>query len=660
MRPTSRPAFLRDLATPHLLIFGGKGGVGKTSCAAAAALRLAASQPGKSVLLVSIDPAHSLADSLAGSPVPGNLTVRELDANVCLEQFRQQNGAVLRRIAAAGTYFDDEDLDRLLGLSLPGADELLAFLEIAAWVEQRVYDCIVVDTAPSGHTLRLLEVPALLRRWIGMLNALVAKRRVMRRAFNRTAPPDDIDRVIFQWTASIERLDSLMRDQLACRFVLVTTAGFLAVSETIEFLEKLQALQISVTEVVVNQLRPSNDNCPLCSHLGADERHWLAPLLALAARRHYVLWGIPLQSQEVRGAPRLAALLDSVMPLSAVNPERTEPQPVQPYQSSPRAGALIRADHAGSPLPGFRLALFSGKGGVGKTTLACAAALWFAHAMPERKTLLLSTDPAGSLSRCLGAPAGAEPVAIRPGLDAMEIDANKEFGLLRQNYAADLQAMLQAAPSNIDMSFDRGVLERMIDLVPSGLDELVAMTRIVELLASGRYDTVVVASASTGHFIRLLELPEVMDQWVKTFFNLLLKYEGMLQLPRFSDDLIRLSRNLKRFRALLKDAARSALYAVAIPTQMALEETRDLIAACRRCDVAVPAIFVNLLTPPSDCPFCAELREREELVVNQFDEYRHGLQVVRIPRQVGLGGIEALEALALETFGSPVGSVVHA
>lgn len=650
MRAPPSPVFLSDLASLQLLIFGGAGGVGKTSCATATALRYAASQAGKSVLLVSIDPAHSLADSLAGSPVPGNLTVLEFDANACLEQFHQKNGTFLRRIAAAGTYFDDADIDRLLNLSLPGADELLAFLEIASLVERRTYDCIVVDTAPSGHTLRLLEVPELLQRWIGMLNALVAKRRVMRRAFHKAAGADDLDRVISQWTASVERLDRLIRSELGCRFVPVTTAEHLSTLETFGFLEKLRVARISVTDVVVNQLRPLHDDCPLCSHIGAEERHWLAPLLELAAERHYLVWGIPLQSEEVRGGPRLTVLMDSLVPLPAASPERVDTH---------RARVETTAGDAGCLAPGLGLALFSGKGGVGKTTLACAAALWFAHESPERRTLLLSTDPGDSVSLCLGAPVGAEPAAIHRGLDAMEIDANREFSVLQENYAADLHLMLQAGSSNIDLALDRAILERMIHLVPPGLDELMALTRIVELLAEGRYDTVVVASSSTGHFIRLLELPEVMDQWLKTFFSLLLKYERMFQLPRFSEDLIRLSRNLKRFRALVKDASRSALYAVAIPTQMALDETRDLIAACLRGGVAAPAIFVNMLTPPSDCSFCTALRVREKRVVDQFGEWCGAQRVVRVDRRIGLTGIEALESLALEIFESPAASLVN-
>ena len=644
------PEFLDGLPDLRLLIFGGKGGVGKTSCAAAAALRYAAGHPGKSVLLVSIDPAHSLADSLAGLAPPENLVVLELDANACLDQFRRKNSAFLRRIAAAGTYFDDEDINRLLNLALPGADELMAFIEISTWVERRSYDRIVVDTAPSGHTLRLLEIPEFFRRWIGMLNALVAKRRFMRKVFNKAAGADDIDRFIFEWSASVEGLDTLIRSGSGCRFVPVTTAERLSTEETIAFLEKLRGLRIPVADVVVNQLRPLNDRCPLCSHIAAGQRRCLEPLQALSAERHYFLWGIPLQSEEVRGGGMLAALWNSVVPLPAANLERPPAH---------TADVEARTEDAGCPSTRLRLALFSGKGGVGKTTLTCAAALWFANEFPDRRTLLLSTDPADSLSGCLRTAVGAEPSAVRPGLDAMEIDANREFTALKDGYAADLERMLRPGSSHIDLAFDRAVLEQMIHLAPSGLDELMALVRIVDLLAKCRYDIVLVASSSTGHFIRLLELPQLVDQWLKTFFSLLLKYEQVFQLPRFTGDLIRLSRNLKSFRALLKDNSRSAVYAVAIPTQMALEETRDLVAACQDAGVAVPAIFVNMLTPPSDCSFCAALRQRERRVVDQFNEGFAGRPLVRIDRSIGLAGIAALESLGQQLFGSPVPTLLN-
>jgi arsenite-transporting ATPase len=302
------------------------------------------------------------------------------------------------------------------------------------------------------------------------------------------------------------------------------------------------------------------------------------------------------------------------------------------------------------------LALFSGKGGVGKTALACASALWLAHEFPHKRTLLISTDPADSLSSMLNVKVGAQPVAIRPGLSAMEVDANGEFINLKESYAGDLNEILESV--NIDVTFDRVVLEKLIDLAPPGLDELMDLTRIVDLLAHDSYDTVVAAASSTGHLIRLLELPEMVDQWLKTFFDLLLKYERVFQMPRFADRLIQLSRGLKHFRALLKDPAQAALYAVAVPTQMAFEETGDLIRACTRMGIAVPAVFVNMLTPPSDCQFCTALRKRERAVIGQFRELSGCPQLVLVDRRIELDGLNGLETLGPRLFEQPLASLV--
>ena len=247
------PSFF-DKQGLQLLLFGGKGGVGKTTCATAAALRLAAQAPERSLLLVSTDPAHSVRDSLAGYAPPGNLQVLELDAQQCLNKFREQNGGMLREIAAAGTFLDDEDINQFLNLSLPGLDELMALFEIASWVETRQYDCIVVDTAPSGHTLRLLAMPELIGRWLGMLEVLLAKRRYMRRVFSRDATPDRLDQFVSQWKSTLHLTEKLMHDPERTEFVPVAIAEPLSVSETVALFHELQSRKMPVSELVVNQL----------------------------------------------------------------------------------------------------------------------------------------------------------------------------------------------------------------------------------------------------------------------------------------------------------------------------------------------------------------------------------------------------------------------
>jgi arsenite-transporting ATPase len=226
---TQTPSFLADPGL-RLLLFGGKGGVGKTTCATATALQLARDSPGAAFLLVSTDPAHSVMDSLAGSMPPPNLQVTELDAQAGLAAFKAQHGAKLYAIASRGTFLDPYDISRFLDLSLPGLDELMAWLEIAGWVGAQRYQTIVVDTAPTGHTLRLLAMPALLHNWLGALDALLAKHRYMRQLFSGAADHDEIDALLEGLGGSVKQMEALLRDSKHSRFVPVMLAEEMSLS----------------------------------------------------------------------------------------------------------------------------------------------------------------------------------------------------------------------------------------------------------------------------------------------------------------------------------------------------------------------------------------------------------------------------------------------
>ena len=625
------PSFF-DKQGLQLLLFGGKGGVGKTTCATSAALRMSALAPNRSLLLVSTDPAHSVRDSLAGHVPAGNLQVLELDAQQYLAAFHERNGPVLREIAAAGTFLDDEDINQFLNLSLPGLDELMAFLEISSWVETRRYDCIVVDTAPAGHTLRLLAMPELIRRWIGMLEALLAKRRYMRRVFSRDRSPDRLDRFVTKWKCSLHRMDTLLRDPARSQFVPVTIAEPLGVHVTLSLCKDLATRKIPVSDLIVNRLHFESD-CLACATAGSVERFQIQQLLAgmeIAGSP----WGIELFAEEVRGLERLSAFWEHARPIP-----RTPVRAARPGRLYEPA-VLDPADH---PSPEMRFVLFAGKGGVGKTTLSCVTAVRLAREFPDKRILLFSTDPAHSLSACLQAEIGPRPTVLFPGLTAMEIDAQAEFGKLKARYAEDLERFLASVSRAFDLTFDRVVLEKMLDTAPPGLDEIMALTRIMEFLSRNSYDLFVLDCAPTGHLIRLLELPELINQWLKAFFSLFLKYERILRLPGFAEELVGISRNLKKLQELLRNPAASVLYAVSIPTGMALEETRDLVDACGRLGIAVPLLFLNLMTPPGDCRLCASLRRRELLVAESFRQTFPEMQQTLVYRQPEIAGLARLE-----------------
>jgi len=178
-------------------------------------------------------------------------------------------------------------------------------------------------------------------------------------------------------------------------------------------------------------------------------------------------------------------------------------------------------------------------------------------------------------------------------------------------------------------------MERILDLAPPGLDEIIALTQVMELLDRRGYQTLVLDSAPTGHLIRLLEMPDLVACWLKVFFGLFLKYRRIFRLPRVMQRLVEVSKHLKRLRALLADSDQCALYAVSILTIMAFEETNDLLAACGRMRLSVPVLFLNLANPPSDCPLCTAVRRRESLVREKYQEaFAHTPQVL-VCRQGG-------------------------
>ncbi|MFL6201486.1 MAG: ArsA family ATPase [Thermoanaerobaculia bacterium] len=239
-----------DLAPPglRLLFFGGKGGVGKTTCAAAAALVLAESQD---VLLLSTDPAHSLADVLETPlgdderPVPRapRLRARELDAYAAFEAWRGRHHDELGGALGAFAGESREAVEKLLDITPPGLDELVALSSILdATEEDRL---VVVDTAPTGHALRLLEAPELALEWDRALLSILLK-------YREAVSLGSLASELVELSKSLKRLLALLRDPARARFVAVSRTGELPRRETLRLLDELGRLSISVPAIIVN------------------------------------------------------------------------------------------------------------------------------------------------------------------------------------------------------------------------------------------------------------------------------------------------------------------------------------------------------------------------------------------------------------------------
>ena len=297
------------------LFFGGKGGVGKTTAASATALFLLKKQkPDNSILLFSTDPAHSLSDSLAvkignrlvqvAENKGARLVAYEMNATLALERFRAAHGKVLAEIAERGTLLDEEDINELLNLSLPGLDEVMSLFELSELDREGNYAHVVVDTAPSGHTSRLLRLPEVFTRMVHALDRMGEKHRYMVQHFaRRRVAADEVDLFLQDLTARIESVRKLLYDPEQTSFTLVTIPEAMSVRETQRYFELLHEQGVPVRDLIVNRVEQEHAGCVYCHARVASQKPWLKEIGK--SFRDLQLHYLPLFADEVRGVAKL-------------------------------------------------------------------------------------------------------------------------------------------------------------------------------------------------------------------------------------------------------------------------------------------------------------------------------------------------------------------
>jgi len=325
---------------PEYVLYGGKGGVGKTTCAAATAL--ASARAGTATLVVSTDPAHSLSDTLESNITAEPTRVREefplFAAEIDPEAAAGEGplgmdgdavgglGGMLGGdgpLGGAGGPSGDPigGEDGLLGGSMPGADEAAAMRLLLEYVDDDRFDRVVVDTAPTGHTLRLLELPETMDSMVGTL--LQLRERFSGMMDNLTGmfgdDADDVDTQagiddLHELSDRIEQLRAILRDPTQTDFRVVMVPESLSVMESERLLAQLGEFGIPVSTIVVNRVMqdpsevlgrevdiegPNHENCSFCA------RRWDVQQDALARSqdlfRGHDVRRVPLFAEEVRG-----------------------------------------------------------------------------------------------------------------------------------------------------------------------------------------------------------------------------------------------------------------------------------------------------------------------------------------------------------------------
>jgi arsenite/tail-anchored protein-transporting ATPase len=608
----------RPSRSPTFRFVGGKGGVGKTTCAAA--MGLLAARTGRPTLIVSTDPAPSLGDALeqrltrkprAVRGVP-HLDAVEVDAAAALADWLQRRRGLLEEIALRGTWLDADDVARLLRLSLPGIDEVAGLLQIGELADSGRYEHIVVDTAPTGHLLRMLAMPAVLEGLALMFDRMQTKHRVMVEALRGAWRPDAADDLLRGLDEQAVRLGTMLRDPAQCLVAWVTLPERMAIEETTDGLGALTRHGIRVDQVIVNRMTvPPRTRCRWCDGRRSLEREAFLALERRVEAADLAIATLPAVEKEPRGIARLRGLARHLRK-PPVRPARRGGRRARFTASLPPAAQPVEAS---AIIPrGTGVVLFGGKGGVGKTTCAAAAAIEVALSFPDVRVLLLSADPAHSVGDVLEAAVSDDPHPIAggpPNLIVRELDAAKAFAALRHRLAEGVDDLIVRAGGS---AADRQAMRDVLQLAPPGVDELAAIIDVTETLGSdgaARCDLIVVDTAPTGHALRLLEMPALVHDWVRAVMGILLKYQPVVGVGDLGAVLLRLSHGLGRLRALLGDAARTRFVVVTRAAALPRAETIRLLARLRRASIAAPVVLVNAVGAGT-CPRCRAERGRQQ------------------------------------------------
>ena len=497
MATTQTTTDARDIVEPssddtEFVFFSGKGGVGKSTVSCATATWLAGNE--YNTLLVTTDPAPNLSDIFGqeiGHEVTGidgvdNLSAIEIDPDQAAEDYRQETIEPMREL------LDDEQIAAVEEqLNSPCVEEIAAFDNFVDFMDSPEYDVVVFDTAPTGHTIRLMELPS---DWNDELEKGGST------CIGPAASMEDRKQ-------EYERAIDTLQDSEKTSFAFVGKPEDSSVDEIERSASDLSELGIESQLLIINGYLP-NSVCEDPFFEGKREDEQAVIKRAKSGFDADAMATYPLQPGEIAGLDLLAdvggVLYDgdeaTVDVGSATNVD-TEKAVDFDSLTDPKA-----VTEKLQPVDGeTRYLFFTGKGGVGKSTIAATSATKLAEAGYE--TLVVTTDPAAHLEDIFGEAVGHDPTSVsQVNLDAARIDQEKALEEYREQVLDHVTEMYENK-EDTQIDVDAAIANVEEELESPCAEEMAALEKFVAYFEEDGYDIVVFDTAPTGHTLRLLELP---------------------------------------------------------------------------------------------------------------------------------------------------------
>ena len=554
--------------TTRNLFFTGKGGVGKTSVACAAAVKLA--DAGKRVLLVSTDPASNL-DEVLGTPLQHHPTpipsipylfAMNLDPEKSAAEYRERMvGPYRTLLPAAAIASMEEQFSGSCTLEIAAFDEFSRLLGDATATAE--FDHVIFDTAPTGHTLRLLTLPS---AWSGFMESNTTGTSCLGPLAGLQA-----QQVLYQDTVKA------LSDPAITTLILVTRAEATAFREAARTSGELQALGVANQHLVINALFRAtdiNDPYAIAMQRRSDKAIAEMPEMLKSLPRT----SIPLTAGGILGVAALRSLGQPTSPASVIPSATASNVSVIDRANLPNSLSTMIDDLAA---PGHGVILAMGKGGVGKTTVAAAVAV----ALAERglEVHLSTTDPAAHI-------AAAVAGETYPNLTVSRIDPVAETAKYSQEVMTNAGAGLDVA--------GKALLEE--DLRSPCTEEIAVFRAFADAVAEGTNRFVVLDTAPTGHTVLLLDSALAYHREVTR------QTSGM---PEAVENLL----------PRLRDKLFTRVLIVTLPEATPVHEAAQLQRDLRRAEIEPYAWVINNCLSPLKVtdPLLAERQKHEAKYINE-------------------------------------------